>query len=140
MNLKFKSIMFFLAMGIVVSFTSCDDDEPEAAALPKITLKELGESDSKKATIGDELHIEADVVAAGRIAKIEVELHSEDDPSMEVEEEFEDGFEGLLNVEFHEHIEIPSTFAAGEYHFHLKVVDQLGQTAEVDADVIVELP
>ncbi|MCT4586680.1 MAG: DUF4625 domain-containing protein [Carboxylicivirga sp.] len=133
-------ILFTTLLSLGLVFTACEDDD--SPAKPVVEIHELGDGhhyeaqvkaiadegdDHHTAVIGEDLHIDAEIVAEGKIEKIIVELHSEatDD---ELEIEFEGKYVGTKNAEFHEHIEIPETFAAGEYHFHLEVIDMKGQT------------
>lgn len=133
MSFKLKSIVFFLAVFVAIGISSCEE-EPAA---PTISGLEVGENNSKTATIGDELHLDAEIVAEGEIDKIEVELHSEDGTGEDIDESF-DNYSGQKNADFHEHIEIPATAVAGEYHFHLKVTDKEGQVTEAEADVDIQ--
>lgn len=137
MNFNFKSVVYFLTLLTAVSFTSCNKDDDGGTDAPAVTLIELGLNNSGKATIGSDLHMEAEVVADGLIEKIEVELHAEDGSGDHIEAEYT-SYAGQKNATFHEHIDIPATATAGEYHFHLKVVDKEGQTTEVDAELMVE--
>lgn len=125
--------VFFIAitLGFITLFTACEDDTSDA---PLITLHELGLNDSREAHVGDELHVDAEIVAAGTIEKIVLELHAED----ELELEFVEGYKGMKNAEFHEHVEIPATFTPGEYHFHLVVIDMQGMQSSVETDVNIE--
>ena len=133
MNFQFKSIAFFVAVFAVVGLTSCEQ-EVEA---PMISNTEIGEDNSMKATIGGELHMDAQIDAPGKIAKIMVDLHLEEGSGEDIEAEYT-SYAGQLNADFHEDLPIPSTAVAGEYHFHLKVVDEEGQTTEFEADVDIE--
>lgn len=137
MNFNFKSVVYFLTMLTVVSFTSCNKDDGGEAKAPNITLIELGESNSHKATVGADLHMEAEVIAEGTIEKIEVEMHPESGSGDDIEAVYTN-YADQKNADFHEHIEIPATAVPGEYHFHLKVVDKNGNTSEVDAEVEIE--
>lgn len=138
MNFNFKSVVYSLSILTVVSLTSCNkDDDGSGSSAPGITIIELGESNSHKATIGADLHMEAEVVAEGTIEKIEVDMHPESGSGNDIEAVYTN-YAGQKNADFHEHIEIPSTATPGEYHFHLKVVDKNGKTSEVDADIIIE--
>ncbi len=128
--------LFLLVSIASIGFlTACEDDE--TTAKPVIVLHELGIDNSHEAHIGGDLHIDAEIVAEGKIAKIVIELHSESSDN-EIEVEFVDGYEGLKNAEFHEHVEIPETFMTGEYHFHLVVTDMEGNQAIMEEHVDIE--
>jgi hypothetical protein len=52
---------------------------------------------------------------------------------------YTEGYAGVINAEFHEHIDIPEDFTEGEYHFHLVVTDTDGrQATEEQAIQLVE--
>ncbi len=141
-NVASKSLPFMFALAMLgTTLTSCDKDEDKeeetVMSAPTISNLEIGIDDNHEAHIGHDLHVEADIVAEGKIDVIEVELHAEDGGDDEIHVVFTE-FAGLKNTTFHEHVEIPDTVAAGEYHFHLMVKDQQGKTTEVDADVMIE--
>ena len=127
-------VFFTIALAIMIS--SCEQKE-EPGPKPTIDFHELGYENSKTATIGDELHMDAEIVAENNIDKIEIELHHEGEHlksmvinlSRDEEWEFDSvytKFAGLKNMEFHEHIEIPENAEPGDYHFHFAVTDQEG--------------
>lgn len=135
MKTKFKTLAAVLAISLGATLSSCEKENDETVAKPRITLEELGHDNSHEAHLDDELHIEADIVAEGKISKVVVELHNEGGSGDEIEEEFTEGLTGLKNAHFHDHIEIPASFATGDYHFHMTVIDQEGQSSSVEAEV-----
>ena len=137
MNFKFKSITLFIAISSMIMVTSCSDDDEDDVAAPVITNLEVGDDNSLMATVGSDLHIDAEVAAEGLIEEVEVELHSEDGTGEDIEAKYTE-YSGQKNADFHKHIDIPATATPGEYHFHLKVTDQEGQVSEVDAEVMIE--
>lgn len=132
MSFNLKSIVLLLAL-VVVGVSSCTEDP----AAPTISGTEVGENNSMTATVGGELHIDAEIVAEGKIDKITVDLHPEGFTADDIEAEYT-SYSGQLNADFHEDLDIPATAVAGEYHFHLKVVDQEGQTTSYEADVDIQ--
>ena len=124
------------AAALLLSATSCN--KGETTAKPTVNLTEVGHDNEKVAMRGDDLHLEADILAEGLIKRIDVEIHQEDG-TYEIEKSYTDGkYVGVKNVEFHEHIDIPAEAPLGEYHLHFTVTDQKGQTtlAEAHIDVI----
>jgi hypothetical protein len=86
---------------------------------------------------GDDMHLEADILAEGLISRIDVEIHQEDG-SFEIEKTYTEGkYIGVKNVEFHEHIDIPADAPLGEYHLHFTVTDREGQTSQAEAHIHV---
>ena len=121
---------------LAILISSCEKSE-EPGPKPEIDFHELGYENSKTATIGDELHMDVEIVAENKIDRIEIEIHPEGEhqKSMTIllsgteEWEFDSiytKFAGLRNTEFHEHVEIPENAEPGQYHFHFAVTDQEG--------------
>ncbi len=134
MNLKLKISNIFVAVSMLILLASCNKED-EMTARPVINILEIGLDNSKIAFIGGDFHIEAEIIAVGRIEKILVELHSEDGED-EIEFEFLE-FGGLKNTDFHQHIDIPSDLTPGEYHFHLVVIDQEGNVTKAEDEVLL---
>lgn len=145
----FKTI--FVLLTVVAIFASC---EKEPAA-PVISNLEIGKDNSGKAYIGGDLHIEADIVAEGKIARIALTIHPEGEHAShvqaqriiahagqplkwEVDTTYTGKYAGVKNIEFHEHISVPLTAGPGEYHLYLLVVDMNGKTTESEAEFYLE--
>lgn len=136
-NMKATSILsiFAAAAALILSATSCNKEENPAK--PTVTLTEVGHDNSKTAMRGDDMHLEADILAEGLIKRIDVEIHQEDG-GFEIEKSYTEGkYVGVKNVEFHEHIDIPADAPLGEYHLHFTVTDQKGQTTVAETHVEV---
>ncbi|MDD4514690.1 DUF4625 domain-containing protein [Massilibacteroides sp.] len=136
MNRKI-SLGVTILLGLCLSFfTSCDDDNDDPSK-PEITLEEVGHENSKAVAPGSDLHLEAIITAEGIIKQIDVEIHQEDG-SYEIEESYTDSkYVGVKNVTFHEHIDIPADAPEGDYHLHLTVTDEMGQTSTAEAELSV---
>ncbi len=145
-----KQIVLLLAFAVVfISINSCDKDDNNKK--PIIKNLEIGHHNSKTVIRGNDLHIEADVEASNRIDKIIVDIHYEcghshkyhknlivhDDEITEMEFVF-DEYQGLRNTHFHKHVDIPKNAKPGEYHFHFKVIDKEGYTAEIHDDLEIK--
>jgi len=136
-------------------FVSCKKDE-KSTPKPVIDLKELGyfnhatqSLESKIAYAGKELHIDAEIVAAGRIDKIIIQIHPENGnhkksalitpeaDKWELDTTFTE-FAGLKNADFHKHIKVPANTPAGNYHFHLIVNDKEGQQSTVEEEIEIK--
>jgi hypothetical protein len=145
-----KHIFIFLAaLAFVMVITSCNKEDD--FAVPVISDVEIGYENGKIAYRGSELHVEANIVAEGRIDRILVEIHPEGDHdhksgkqiSHDDEWEFEytwTEFNGLKNTNFHEHIDIPVSAEPGDYHFHFEVIDMQGNVTEFEAELEVRNP
>lgn len=119
------------------SFEADVDIQAQEADAPVISNLTVGEGNSKTASIGGELDLDAEITAPGKIDKIVVDLHPESGSGDDIEAEFTN-YAGKTSADFHEHVEIPSTATAGEYHMHIKVTDQEGKTSEVDVEVDIQ--
>lgn len=136
MNIKFKTLAIFFTVAIMAIFSSCEKDD-DVVPKPVIREIELGIGDSHVAYIGADLHIQAEIVAEGKIDKITVEIHQEEGSGEEIEAEY-DEFVGLKNTTFHKHVDIPVTTVAGTYHFHLTVTDQEGNSTTLEEEITIE--
>ncbi len=136
-NLKYMSLMLALVSVITLGFTSCSsDDDDSLPAKPTVRLTEVGHENSRHAHPGHDLHLEANVVAEGLIKRIDIEIHQEGSGSFKIEQSFTEGkYIGVRNVEFHEHIDIPTDAPLGEYHMHFTVTDQHGQQTVAESHV-----
>jgi len=141
LNLKIMAIIAIFATFL----TSCEKD----VKAPVISDVEIGLKNSKIAYIGSDLHLQASIVAEGKISKIQVTIH----PASEAEHvsamkaklatvhegEWEvdttyTKFTGLKNTTFHEHIDVPVNAPQEEYHLHIIVVDMEGNTSEFEEE------
>ena len=128
------------------SLVSCEE-----VSKPEIGNFELGYQGSGTAVVGEELHMDAEIVAEGTIDRIRVEIHPESEHAMKSLAELSDGegwefdstytkFSGLKNTTFHEHIEIPDHAEAGHYHFHFEVTDMEGYQSVYEDELELLVP
>ena len=133
-----KNIILLISSVLLLAGLAASCKKDDTAAKPVITLTEVGHDNSRHAMRGDDMHLEADIVAEGLIKRIDVEIHKEDG-GYEIEESYTEGkYIGVKNTEFHEHIDIPAEAPLGEYHLHFTVTDKKGQTtlAETHIEVV----
>lgn len=136
MNLNFRIFLTVFSIAIIVGFSSCDKDD-DVISKPVISGLELGIDNSHVTYIGADLHIEAEIVAQGKINSVSVEIHQEEGSMDEIYVEY-DEFAGLKNTTFHEHIDIPEEADAGDYHFHMTVTDMEGNQTTVEEEISIE--
>lgn len=140
--------IFIIAIAFITGFffTSCEQDD--TTPKPDINILELGEGDSHgndhTAKIGGDLHIEAEIVAEGKIDKVSIRLHPEGDheddgdhKGWELDTTYTK-FSGLKNTTFHEHVDIDAAAQPGEYHFDFVVTDMEGYQSSAEAEVLIE--
>ncbi|MCG8306506.1 MAG: DUF4625 domain-containing protein, partial [Cytophagales bacterium] len=132
---KTRRVLFAAIITAGLFFTSCEKED--VVPKPVIGELELGIGNSRIAYIGSDMHMEAEIIADGRIDVITVEIHKEDGSGDEIEAEYTD-YTGQKNATFHKHIDIPATAVAGEYHFHLTVIDQEGNSTSVEEEITLE--
>lgn len=124
-----------ILMVFAVFLSSCSEEE--ILDSPTISGLEVGHNNSKEASPGEDLHIDAEIEAPANIDRIVVEIHGEEGQTWELEQTFTAGYAGAKNADFHEHIEIDAAAELGEYHFHLEVYDEAGNSTDVEADIMM---
>ena len=133
-----KKIALFVAVLGILVFNSCKKEE-EPIAKPQITLSEVGLNNSKIGYIGSDFHLEADIIAEGKIKSVKVEIHPEGSETWEFETTYTE-FAGLKNATFHKHIDIPLSADTGDYHLHFIVVDEQGNETVAESEVQIKQP
>lgn len=141
--MKLKGL-FMLLVVVSLFFVACEKEDDTPSKLV-ITILELGAGDSHgndhTAKIGGDLHMEVEVVAEGKIDKIQVRIHPEGEHNEEGEhDEWEidttyTKFLGLKNTTFHEHLDIDLNAESGDYHFDFIVTDMEGNQSSAEADL-----
>lgn len=143
--MKNKNIFFSIALffGLALVASSCSKKDDAKAAAPTIEVVHLGSHDAPDEGVfylGEEGHFEINIQAPGLIKKIELEIRQESGyATFELKKEYTGDYVGQREVlGFHDHPVIPEGQAIGAYSFHLKVTDQLGQTASLDKSIQVQ--
>ena len=130
-----KHTKIIIALFLLTSvFAACKKDKVETAG-PSISGLEVGHENNKTAYPGTDIHIEAALSAMANIAKVTLEIHPATEGGWEYKQEFTEGFSGLKNADFHQHIDVPADAALGKYHIHLSMTDQQGRTTEVESEL-----
>lgn len=92
---------------------------------------------------GSDFHVEFMINAVNGIHQITVDIHAHGitpgagEVEWEFEEVFEEGYHELTEAEFHEHIDVPATAPAGEYHMIFTIEDEDGNTIEYESHIDV---
>ncbi len=148
---KLSKLMTFVVAVISILFFSSCEKENEVIPRPIITLTELGYKNTKTGYAGSDLHIDAEIIADGKIDVITIEIHPEGEHEenrisivlhegeWEVDTMYTK-FSGLKNTTFHEHVDIPIDADTGHYHFHIKVTDLEGQQTSVEEEILIQYP
>lgn len=103
------------------------------AGAPEASITKVGDNNSMKGVVGQNLPIEAHVTASKKIAKIEVELHNTA-AKYEKVFEFTDDYVGQTETDFKENVLVPADAPAGEYHIHFTVTDAEGNSTTEEAE------
>lgn len=143
---NYKLFSLLTALSLAFLLISCNKEDEINA--PVFNTFELGYDNNGSAVIGDELHIDSEIIAEGKISTIRVTIHHEGDHEKSIlvdtewafDSTYTTGYAGVKNIDFHEHIEIPLTAEAGEYHFHLIVTDMEGNRSEKEAELLLIVP
>ncbi len=135
-----KFVMLALVGLTIFSLASCNKDDDPVIENPTIEGLEVGHDNNRTAYPGSDLHLDAEILAPGIIASIKLEIHPGSGEGWTFEQVFIDGYEGLRNASFHEHLDVPADAAVGEYHLHLVVTDKAGNTAEAEShlEIVVD--
>jgi len=133
-----KSKLLFLAITLTIALLSIYSCKQEPSK-PEITLNEVGLSNNKIGYLGSDLHVEADIVAEGKINTVKVEIHPEGTGTWEFDTTYTE-FSGLKNATFHKHIDIPLSADTGDYHLHFIVVDMEGNETVAEAEIEIKQP
>ena len=126
----------------ITGFSSCKKDTEKPAG-PTIEVVHLGIRDVSDVGIfylGEEGHFEVNIKAPGLIQKIELEIRQESGYALfDLKKEYTGDYVGQRElVGFSDYPIVPEGQAIGEYSFHLKVTDQLGQVANLDEKINVQ--
>lgn len=132
--MKRANLMYVVMLMLMFVYVGCSKDPLK----PVITLHELGENNSGEVVQGEELHVDAEIEAEGVIEVVIVEIHFEGTGTGWEYEKIHTEFSGLKNADFHKHIDVPVDAAPGDYHFHLKVRDKVGQETSFEAELTIK--
>lgn len=135
--MKQNVLFIMIAAVVIVTTVSCSKDDVSS---PGITLIALGKENSKKVEAGDELHIDAEITAEGKIKLIRIEIHYEGAGSGWEHNVVYSDYEGLKNTDFHKHLDVPASAQPGDYHFHLIVTDLLGNESKIEDEFEITQP
>lgn len=147
--LKTIIIPAIFLVSMILSISSCKKEKKPNP--PVITNFELGYQNSKTAFPGGALHIEAEILAEGKINNILIEIHPEGNQvgnlvlapvgePWKFDSTYTGKYSGVKNTVFHEHIDVPATANTGRYHFHFIVTDMEGDQLTVEEELEVVLP
>ncbi len=124
-----------LAAALVLVPLSCN--KQAAVSAPTIELEEVGEDNSHSVVRGEDLHLEAEILAEGLVQSIIVKIVQKNGSTTLTSGYTSGKYIGVKNVEFHEHIVIPMTAPTGAYYLYFQVTDQKGQSTTAEDTILV---
>lgn len=135
--MKNKIILIGITTFLIAALlSSCSkDDAPVVYEKPTVEISEVGANNSKIAYPGNDLHLEADIVAPGKIANIKLQITlATTNYGWDLVKTYTKNYEGLKNATFHEHVDVPADARAGMYTLVLVVTDEQGQKTLTKTD------
>lgn len=132
-NLKYMSLLLALVSVIAIGFTSCGSDDDDNTPAPTIMVEEANIE-------GDELCVEADIVAQGRTASILINICDASGATIKVAHPITSSkYIGVLNIEgFHVHVDIAGKNVAVGDLLKLTVTDANGRSTTVQKAITEE--
>ncbi len=127
--------LFYLFAVLLIFSCSKKDDVMKPIVTPTIVLDEVGANNSKVAYPGQGLHIQATINAPEKIVDVKVQITlATTNYGWDFVNTYTKGYAGLINPDFHEHINIPEDATAGSYTLLVIVTDEAGQKAQHKVD------
>ena len=150
LNIMFKTTKIFglILMALAIAFASCSDDE-NTTTPPEIYEFSAGSHDHSTNEIqrGGEVIVDFKTRSLndGRLHAYHIEIHdhpasgNSDDEFILIDELFDNNptFRGTRNASVHKHIAVPVDAPLGEYHVEVVVIDEFGNSSEVDTLIFI---
>ncbi|TVQ15408.1 MAG: DUF4625 domain-containing protein [Bacteroidetes bacterium] len=147
---KASKLFGLLMMAMAITFVSCDkDDDKDTTTPPEITEFKAGSHDHSTNQIprGGEIIVDFKVRSLndGRLEAYHIEIHdhpesgNSEDEYLLIDEFFDNDptFKGTRNATVHKHIAVPMEAPLGEYHVEVFVIDEFGNTSEVETHIYI---
>lgn len=117
-----------LVLAVIVTIVIASCKKTDVAPPPTVDIHELG-NPQKIAYAGADLHMDVDIVAAGIIDNIKVQITPAATGTGWIFTKIYTGdYAGKKNAEFHEHIDIPADAKVGNYKLVVIVTDKSGKS------------
>ncbi len=135
-NLKYLSLLAILLCVCSFGLTSCSSDDDDSSSAPAPVIK-LNEANIE----GNELCVEADIVAQGRIAAIVINILDATGNTVKVTNPVSASkYLGVLNIDdFHVHVDITGKNVAVGDLLKLLVVDANGHSTTAQKSITQEV-
>lgn len=126
-----RSLVGVLASAVL--FTACKKDESPSLPIPAIENIEIGLGNNEIGVIGQDFHLNADVVAGDKIENVQVKIVQRSGETYSKAWQHEvtwDEYKGARNANVHKHFDVPVDAPEGKYDFYIIVNDQNGTKLE----------
>jgi len=133
-NIKFINLVLIaLVCVLTLGFTACSSDDEVTTPAPVVTLTEANIE-------GDELCVQADIVAEGRTSVIAIDIYDATGTSPKVSKAVSDSkYIGVLNIAgFHVHVDITGQSVAEGDMLKLTVKDANGKSTTAQKAITAE--
>lgn len=135
-----KRNFYLFATVCFLLFTSCNnDDQNTEMAKATLTNIEIGLNNDGRGIIGRDFHLNAEIVAGGKIDQIIVDMLPMEDQGWSFQIVW-DEYKGLRNTTVHKHFTIPEDAVEGIYDFIITVTDENGSITEEKRTINLFLP
>lgn len=137
-------LMYFLAVAIMVSCSSDDEDSTEPADTQAPVVSVSSPTNGEKFEPGDRIHGDGEITDNTALSQMRIDIHwAGDDHShgkTATKWEYVEDFDiSGTSWDFHEDITIPGDAEDGKYHFIVYALDAAGNQSErVEIDIYIE--
>lgn len=131
---------FLLAIIAVLALGSCQKDTEPNLPSPSIDNVEIGLNNDEIGVIGEDFHLNADLLAGELIELVKIQINPIDEESYEAYWDFEviwEEYKGARNTTVHKHFDIPEDAVEGFYDFLIIVTDQNGTITEEKRSITI---
>jgi hypothetical protein len=125
---------------IAAAISSCKKEQGTTLPAPTASNIEIGTGNNKRGIIGQDFHLNADVVAGDKIDGVKVIISQKTTETYAADWHFElewDIYKGARNTNVHKHFTIPAEAPKGNYLFTLLITDQNGTRLELSTDLTI---
>ncbi|MBI0399315.1 MAG: DUF4625 domain-containing protein [Cytophagales bacterium] len=133
-----KPILFVLSFMFILS--SCQEDAEPNLPSPTIDNLEIGLNNDEIGVIGEDFHLNADILAGELIEQVQIQINPIDEESYDAYWAFEltwEEYKGVRNTNVHKHFDIPEDAVEGVYDFLIIVTDQNGTITEEKRSITI---
>ncbi|GAB3011166.1 hypothetical protein GCM10027284_33020 [Cyclobacterium sediminis] len=138
MKKEFKH--FLLAIIAVLALGSCQEEAEPNLPSPSIDNVEIGLNNDEIGVIGEDFHLNADLLAGELIELVKIQINPIAEESYETYWDFEliwEEYKGARNTTVHKHFDIPEDAVEGFYDFLIIVTDQNGTITEEKRSITI---